>query len=111
MKKTKALRTFFSSPDHKSVFNFTSLGWPQVVAPNVAFIQPSSLRKYFQSLSFCSSVSSGPSWKKLAVVRGADKKEEEKEKYSIEIWDSGQLVSSIPTDGKHAQIYSDGSPV
>lgn len=55
------------------------------------------------------SLSVGPTWQKLAIIRGADKKEEEKEKYSIEIWDSGQLLSSIPTDGKHAQIYADGT--
>jgi len=77
-------------------------------------------------LGSSSIIQPSPSWKYTAIIRPADKKEDEKDKYSIEvreptalprwilpkqmqIWDDGHMIKSIPTDNKHGFIYSDSA--
>jgi hypothetical protein len=84
-KKPKLLRNFFQGAN--GTWNNTPFG---LNLGNVVAMQPS------------------PSWKLLCVFRQADKKDpEEKDKYSIEIWDDAQMITSIPTDLKHGAVYGD----
>jgi hypothetical protein len=88
-KKPKLVRNFFQGAN--GAWNSMPFG---LNLGNVVAMQPS------------------PSWRYLCVFRQADKKDpEEKDKYSIEIWDESQVILSIPTDLKHASVYADSTPL
>jgi acylaminoacyl-peptidase len=83
-KKNRIVRSFFEGES----FSFKPFPFA-VNMTNVVLMEPS------------------PSWAYLAVMRSIKEKGDEEEKYLLEIWDNGCIAATIPTEGKHGQVYAD----